>query len=160
MRTARVLPFLLAFLAACATAGPLAGRPGLERTIRRAHNSFALERNGTCVRTEIHTITRARVLRDDPEWLEIEIRYSYRPEFDAASSADRSICSGFASRRYLFRKTPEGLVLWDVSGPRRTTPYYTLFTARGISGRISVPPWLEGFLPLPETLPHRVYDAE
>lgn len=147
----------LFLLDACAAVSPLAGRPGLERTIREAHNSFALERNGICIRPEIHTITQARVLRDDPEWLEVEIRYSYRPEFDAASSADRNICSGFASRRFLFRKAPKGLELWDMSGPRRTTPYYTLFTADGIRGRISVPPWLEGFLPLPETLPRRVY---
>lgn len=150
------MPLLL--VAACAASGPLADRPGLEWLIREAYRNFALERHGSCIRNEIHTVTAAEILRDDAQWLEVEIRYSFRPASEGADSAD--ICSGFASRRLLFRRTASGLELWDMSGPRRTTPYWTLFSARGVEVKISVPPWLEGLLPLPETLPHRVYKAE
>ncbi len=151
--------WLFLLLAACTLpASPgaeiFARYPGLERAIREAYEAYGLERNATCTHPVMQAITRLKVVRDDASELRLRVRYTYTTELDSESS-DRSICSGFAEREFLFRKEKGELILADLTGPHRTKPYFTLGTFGGAPVRIRIPVFLEPVVPLPEELPRR-----
>ncbi len=156
MRHFRTLFLLL--LAGCTAVAPpaevFAKYPGLERAIRDAYETYAIERNGTCVNPVMDTITRTKVIRDDAEMLVIELRYRYTSSID--NSGKGTTCNGFASRRFVFARKGRVFQLVDISGPRRTKPYYTVGTSPGgTTLEIRIPVFLEPLIPVPEQLPRR-----
>ncbi len=147
------------FLAGCVAAVPATGvfarYPGLERAIRDAYETYAIERNGICVNPVMQTITATEVIRDDPETLVVELRYAWTSPGDNAGSGG-SVCDGFATRRFVFAREGRVFRLVDITGPRRTKPYFTVGTSpRGTSFRIRIPVFLEGLVPGPAALPAR-----
>ncbi len=156
MRHLPALLFLL--LAGCVAAAPanelFARYPGLERAIRDAYEAYAIERNGTCVNPVMDTITRTKVIRDDAEILEIELRYRFTSSTD--NSGGGGTCNGFATRRFVFSREGRVFRLVDISGPRRSKPYYTVGTSPGgTTLEIRIPVFLEPLIPVPEQLPRR-----
>ncbi len=155
----RLSSLFFLFLAGCAAAAPTSGvfakYPGLERAIREAYESYAIERNGMCVNPVIQTITRTEVIRDDPEMLVVELRYAWTSPTDNAGSGG-SVCNGFATRRFLFAREGRVFQLVDITGQRRTKPYYTVGTSpAGTTLKIRIPAFLEGLVPGPAALPER-----
>ncbi len=147
------------FLAGCVAATPATGvfaeYPGLERAIRDAYEAYAIERNGMCVNPVMQTITATEVIRDDPEMLVVALRYAWTSPTDNAGSGG-AVCNGFATRRFLFSREGRVFRLLDISGLRRTKPYFTVGTSpRGTSFRIRIPAFLEGLVPGPAALPGR-----
>ncbi len=156
MRHLRAL--LLLLLAGCTAATPandlFAKYPGLERAIREAYEAYAIERNGTCVNPVMDTITRTEVIRDDAEMLELELRYRFTSSTD--NSGRGATCNGFATRRFVFSREGRVFQLVDISGPRRTKPYYTVGTSPGgTTLKIRIPVFLEPIIPVPKQLPRR-----
>ncbi len=156
----RHLPsLLLLFLAGCVAAAPgngvFAKYPGLERAIRDAYEAYAIERNGTCVNPVMQAITRTEVIRDDPEMLILELRYSWTSA-TGDSAPGGAVCSGFATRRFLFAREGRVFQLVDITGQRRTKPYFTVGTSpAGTTLKIRIPVFLEGLVPGPAALPKR-----
>ncbi|HFD16233.1 MAG TPA: hypothetical protein ENJ38_08015 [Rhodospirillales bacterium] len=155
----RLSSLLYLLLAGCVAATPADGvfakYPGLERAIRKAYEDYAIERNGMCVNPVMQTITRSKVIRDDPEMLVVEVRYAWTSPTDNAGSGG-SVCNGFATRRFLFARQGKVFQLVDITGQRRTKPYFTVGTSPGGTKlRIRIPAFLEGLVPGPAALPKR-----
>lgn len=118
-------------VAGCATgifSGELAGYDGLATKIRFHYADNALEENGSCRRPTITAITQTEVIEDTREQIVLAIRYRYDDDrFEPDSEDDgffgRSLlffrCQGFANRTFTVDKTPDGLVVVEMTGATR-----------------------------------------
>lgn len=119
---------LLAALAtaACAPRNPeLSARRGVEFAIESFYETYAWERNATCLRPEI-SIARIETLEDTPEKLVLKVRYFWE---DRAFGRDDEMfpkrgggswCSGFDERIFTLAKRPDGSVtVTAMTGPQR-----------------------------------------
>lgn len=135
MRVARRLPYRLVMLglglplAGCAsggTAGEVPGFPGIAGEVRSYYEGSASEQNRTCLSPRIEGFTRAEVVEDTPERLVLRIGYFYddwtRDDGDdgvlSRGAGGFGGCNGFGTRRFVLKKTPGGLDVVRMSGPR------------------------------------------
>lgn len=127
MRTA-LIPPLLALLAqaACAPGNPgFANDRSLAFAIESYYETYAFERNATCLRPEI-SIARIDKLEETAERLVVNVRYFWE---DTAFGRDEEMfplrggggwCSGFAERVFTLAKRPDGRVtVSSMTGPQR-----------------------------------------
>jgi hypothetical protein len=127
MRPALPVPLLaLLALAGCAARNPeLAAYRGVEFAIESHYETYAWERNASCLRPEI-SIARIDTLEDTPERLVVKVRYFWE---DTAFGRDDEMfpmrggggwCSGFAERIFTLGKRPDGRVtVSSMTGPQR-----------------------------------------
>ena len=125
----RTVPALLlagALLAACAPRNPeLAAYRGVEFAIESFYETYAFERNATCLRPEI-AIAGIETLEDTPEKLVLKVRYFWE---DRTFGRDQEMfprrgggswCSGFDERIFTLAKRPDGRVsVIAMTGPQR-----------------------------------------
>lgn len=121
-----LLTAVLVGLAACAPRNPeLAAYRGVAFEIETFYETWAYERNATCLRPEI-SIARIDTLEDTPERLVLRVRYFFE---DQAFGRDEEMfpmrgggawCSGFAERVFTLAKRPDGrVVATAMTGPQR-----------------------------------------
>lgn len=118
-------PILLA-AAACAPGNPeLTRYRGVEFEIETFYETYAWERNATCLRPEI-SIARIDTIEDTPEKLVLAVRYFWE---DRAFGNDDEMfplrggggwCSGWSERVFTLAKRPDGRVsVAAMTGPER-----------------------------------------
>ncbi|MCL6608255.1 MAG: hypothetical protein K6T74_09205 [Geminicoccaceae bacterium] len=126
---ARTIPALAlagALLAACAPRNPeLGAYRGVEFAIESFYETYAFERNATCLRPEM-AIARIETVEDSPEKLVLRVRYFWE---DRAFGLDEEMfprrgggswCSGFDERIFTLAKHPDGRVsVIAMTGPQR-----------------------------------------
>lgn len=124
-------PWLLALLVlqACAPRNPeLAAYKGVAFEIETFYETWAWERNATCLRPEM-SIAAIETLEDTPERLVLKVRYFWE---DTAFGRDEEMfpfrgggaaCSGFDERIFTLAKRPDGSVtVTSMTGPQRGRP--------------------------------------
>lgn len=125
---------LFSFLALLAVFGAAACAPrdaalstyrGLEFAIESHYETYAWERNATCLRPEI-SIARIETLEDTPEKLVVKVRYFWedrtfgRDDEMFPKRGGGSWCSGFDERIFTLAKRPDGRVtVTAMTGPQR-----------------------------------------
>lgn len=107
----------------------LAGEPGLMTKVRQYYSRNATEEEGQCTWPIMEGVTRETVLEDNPERMEVLIRYAYR-DFVRDEDDDCSRlrpnrcfimvpCRGYAERSFTIDKTPEGMKVVAMTGGQR-----------------------------------------
>ncbi len=113
-------------LAACAERNPeLAGYRNLAFEIESFYETYAWERNATCLRPEM-AIARIETLEDTPEKLVVKVRYHWE---DKSFGRDQEMfpwrggggwCSDWGERIFTLTKRPDGRVaVVAMTGPQR-----------------------------------------
>lgn len=113
-------------LAACAARNPeLAAYRNVEFAIESYYQTYAWERNATCLRPEI-SIAKIETLEDTPEKLVLKVRYFWedrtfgRDQEMFPKRGGGSWCSGFDERIFTLAKRPDGRVsVVAMTGPQR-----------------------------------------
>jgi hypothetical protein len=108
-------------LHACAWQGPaLLGYDGLQLKVQRFYNARASERSARCPSPRLTSITRAEVLKDTPEEVEMLIGYHWRDDGQSVDGGgSHTTCQGFGARRFAFTRASDGgLEVASMSGPR------------------------------------------
>ena len=124
--TITVLALAGLLLAGCAPRNPeLAAYRGVEFAIESFYETYAFERNATCLRPEI-AIAGIETLEDAPEKLVLKVRYFWE---DRTFGRDQEMfprrgggswCSGFDERIFTLAKRPDGRVsVIAMTGPQR-----------------------------------------
>lgn len=109
---------LVAAIAACtAPADDLAGLPGAERQILAYYEARAFERNATCPRPFIRTITSAEQVSDDGTLVVLRVGYAW--DIRLRSSRFGSQCQGFGSRLFTLERGADGPRVVEMSGEQR-----------------------------------------
>lgn len=105
-------------MSACATSnGDLTGLPGVEPQILAFYEARAFERNATCPRPFIRTITGSEQVSDDGRLLVLRVGYSW--DIRLRSSRFGSTCQGFGSRLFTVERTGDELRVVEMSGEQR-----------------------------------------
>jgi hypothetical protein len=125
---ARSTTLLALLLAGCSAQGPsLAGYPGLQFRTQSFYDARATERNWTCTRPRMRSITGAQVIDETPTHVVMNVRYYW---YDEGQTIERDNlpfaapffqrCNGFGERTFTFVKTTDGgLQPETMTGPQR-----------------------------------------
>lgn len=126
---ARLFPPLFlaaALLSGCTARDPvLAAHRGLAFEIESFYETYAFERNATCLRPEM-AIARIDTLEDTPDKLVLRVRYFWEDRTFGRDSetfprrGGGASCSGFDERVFTLVKRPDGRVsVASMTGPQR-----------------------------------------
>jgi hypothetical protein len=126
-RTITLVALTTVLASGCAPRNPeLAAYRGIEFAIESFYETYAWERNATCLRPEM-AIAAIETLEDTPEKLVLRVRYFWE---DRVFGRDQEMfprrgggswCSGFDERIFTLAKHPDGRVsVIAMSGPQRS----------------------------------------
>ena len=117
---ARAALALTLVVGACAGFGEpwtLAGRPGLMTQVRQFYHWNASEEGGYCPAPIMEAVTRERVLEENPERLEVLVRYAYRDWIRDGDDDCSRLRPGRCFLNVPCRGYNERTFLVDLSGP-------------------------------------------
>jgi hypothetical protein len=90
---------------------------GIEPQILAFYEARAFERNATCPRPFIRSITRAEERSDDGRLVVLSVDYVW--DIRLRSSRFGNTCQGFGSRLFTLERTGDGLRVVEMSGEQR-----------------------------------------
>ena len=112
-----VLSLALAIAACTAPADDLAGLPGAGPQILAYYEARAFERNATCPRPFIRSITSTEQVSDDGTLVVLRVGYSW--DIRLRNSRFGNQCQGFGSRLFTLERGGDGLRVVEMSGEQR-----------------------------------------